>query len=78
MNECLEVLGSQPEYEGDEVLARLTRMQLVTEKMSLSAWYHGTISSQPKPPPLGQLYTINAELASIWNNFSAEVQADSE
>jgi hypothetical protein len=78
MSECLELLSTQPEYEGDEVLARLVRMQLVTEKMALSAWYHSTVSNQAKPSPLSQLYTINAELAGIWSAFSAEVKADSE
>jgi hypothetical protein len=73
MSECLELLSTQPEYEGDEVLARLVRMQLVTEKMALSA-----VSNQAKPSPLSQLYTINAELAGIWSAFSAEVKADSE
>jgi hypothetical protein len=78
MGECLEVLSSQPEYEGDEILARLVRMQLVTEKISLGAWYHSTISNQPAPAPLGQLYTMHAELEALWNSFPVVVKTDSE
>ncbi|KAE8451746.1 hypothetical protein EG329_003203 [Mollisiaceae sp. DMI_Dod_QoI] len=66
MDECLQMLDERKECLNDEILVQQVRLQLIVEKMALSALHKATESTEHtrEPPPL-YLQNLQSQLQAI-------------
>lgn len=80
LNDCLRELAEHPECRGDEVLVQLVRIQLISERASLSTWYDTAIDSaeQLVEPPFRYIKVLLEQLEQVRASMPAHLAQERE
>jgi len=69
MDECLKMLSERPEWNGDEVLVALVRIQLLVEQLTRAVW-----QSSEKAPPGFFVSALKTQLYDLKAQFPPHIQ----
>lgn len=69
MDDCLQALEQSPEWEGDELLVALVKIQLIVEQLTRAVWQ----SADNTPPPFFAS-ALRTQLVDLKNQFPIHIQ----